>query len=138
LESVKPSPTLIPEDPFAAAKAVELACHIKLNVELVARRCLPEALFNTPVSDETKASTEKDLNRGMQAVGQLMVCDPYAAGDTFSIADLYTYYSFGLASTIGQTMFNKDILADYPKISDLIKHLAERPSIKRVTEEASA
>ena len=67
-----------------------------------------------------------------------MVCDPYAAGDTFSIADLYTYYSFGLASTIGQKVFNKDILTDYPQISDLIKHLAERPSIKRVTEEASA
>ena len=49
LESVKPSPTLIPADPYAAAKAVELACHIKLNVELVARRCLPEALFYTPV-----------------------------------------------------------------------------------------
>ena len=138
LERLQPSPSMVPADPFAAAKAVELACHIKLNVELVARRCLPEALFNTPVSDETKASTEKDLDRGMQAVGQLMVCSPYAAGDTFSIADLYTYYSFGLASTIGQKMFNKDILADYPQIAGLIEHLAERPSIKRVTIEASS
>ena len=47
-------PGLLPEDPFEAAKAMELVCHMKLDVELVARRCLPELLFNKPVSDETK------------------------------------------------------------------------------------
>ena len=40
LERIQPEPALLPEDPFEAAKALELAYHIKLDVELVARRCI--------------------------------------------------------------------------------------------------
>ena len=65
----------VTSDPFAAAKAMELACHLKLDVELVARRCLPEALFNQPVSDETKSEVKRDLAKGIKAVERLMICD---------------------------------------------------------------
>ena len=88
---------MLPADPFAAGKVMELVCHIKLDTELVARRCIAEAFFGG-IREETKTSTEQDLARGMQAVDQLMVCDPYAAGDSFTLADLYTYYSFGFIS----------------------------------------
>ena len=67
LDRKQPEPALLPADPFEAGKAVELLCHIKLDVELVARRCLPEAFFGQTVSDETKAATQKDVVRGMQA-----------------------------------------------------------------------
>ena len=68
----------------------------------------------------------------------MTVCKPYAAGDTFGIADLYTYYSMGLASAISQKMFEADLLADYPQISELMTMLASHPSIAQVTEEAAA
>ena len=71
----------------------------------------------------------------MQAVDQLMVCAPYAAGDTFTLADLYTFYSFGFISGTAQKMFDKDILADYPKIQELMNKLAERPAMQRVAAE---
>ena len=71
----------------------------------------------------------------MQAVGQLMVCGPYAAGDTFTLADLYTYYSFGFISGTAAKMFNQDILADYPKVKALMEMLAERPAMQQVAAE---
>ena len=135
LDRKQPEPALLPADPFEAAKAVELLCHIKLDVELVARRCLPEAFFGQTVSDETKAATEKDVVRGMQAVGRLMVCDPYAAGSQITLADFYTFYSFGLANGITQKLFGLDILEGYPQIQDLMGRLAEHPSIARVETE---
>ena len=135
LDRKQPEPALLPTDPFEAAKAVELLCHIKLDVELVARRCLPEAFFGQTVSDETKAATEKDVVRGMQAVGRLMVCDPYAAGSQITLADFYTFYSFGLANGITQKLFGLDILEGYPQIQDLMGRLAEHPSIARVEAE---
>lgn len=135
LDRKQPEPALLPADPFEAAKAVELLCHIKLDVELVARRCLPEAFFGQTVSDETKAATEKDVVRGMQAVGRLMVCDPYAAGSQITLADFYTFYSFGLANGITQKLFGLDILEGYPQIQDLMGRLAEHPSIARVEAE---
>jgi len=135
LEKLNPENPMFPADPFQAGKVMELICHIKLDTELVARRCIAEAFFGGKVSDETKESTDKDLQRGMQAVDQLMVCAPYAAGDTFTLADLYTFYSFGFISGTAQKMFDNDILADYPKIQELMSKLAERPAMQRVAAE---
>ena len=135
LEKLSPENPMFPADPFQAGKVMELICHIKLDTELVARRCIAEAFFGGKVSDETKESTDKDLHRGMRAVDQLMVCAPYAAGDTFTLADLYTFYSFGFISGTAQKMFDKDILADYPKIQELMSKLAERPAMQRVAAE---
>jgi len=135
LEKLNPENPMFPADPFQAGKVMELICHIKLDTELVARRCIAEAFFGGKVSDETKESTDKDLQRGMQAVDQLMVCAPYAAGDTLTLADLYTFYSFGFISGTAQKMFDKDILADYPKIQELMSKLAERPAMQRVAAE---
>ena len=67
---------------------IELCCHLKLDVELVARRVLPAAFFGATASDEVLATTEADLDKGMKAVARLFQGSPYAAGDSFTIADL--------------------------------------------------
>lgn len=137
VERLKPTPALLPSDPFAAGKVMELVSHVKLDIELVARRCLPELLFGKPVSEETKDQVRADLAKGMKAVSRLCVCKPYAAGSEFTIADLYTYYTFGLAGTLANKVAGVDLLADQPQISELMGRLAKRPSIARVTSEAA-
>ncbi len=135
LDRIQPTPALLPQDDFAAAKVVELLLHIKLDVELVARRCLPEAFFNQPVSDETKESTKADLAKGMAAVDRIFVGAPYAAGSELTLADFYTFYSFGLASGISQAIFKEDLLANHPKIQGVMAKMAEHPSVARVEAE---
>ena len=137
-ESVQPEPALLPSDPLAAAKVMELVCHLKLDVELVARRCLGELLFKQPVSEEVKDYTRTDLAKGMKAVDRLFVGNPYAAGDTFTLADLYTFYTFGLASMVASQTLGMDILADQPKIADVIARVAERPSVAKVEADKAA
>jgi glutathione S-transferase len=132
LERLAPEPALLPQDPFSVGKVVELICHMKLDVELVARRCLPEAMFNQPVSEETKKSTQQDLLKGMKAVDRLFVGEPYAAGDSLTLADFYTFYTFGLSSLIAQKMFDMDLLGDHPRIAGVMSRMAEHPSIARV------
>ncbi len=114
---------------------MELVYHIKLDVELVARRCLPEALFGQTVSEETKTSTQADLQRGLAAVNRIIVCDPYAAGSTLTLADYYLYFCYGLADVITQKMFNESIIAQNPDIAALMQKLAAHPSIARVEAE---
>lgn len=135
LDRLQPEPALLPNDPFAAGKVIELICHMKLDVELVARRCLPEAFFGQTVSDETKSATEKDLAKGMAALDRLYVGAPYAAGAELSLADFYTYFSFGLASGIAQKMFDIDLLENHPKIQGVMARMAEHPSVQRVEAE---
>jgi glutathione S-transferase len=132
LERLQPDPALLPSDPFSAGKVMELVCHIKLDVELVARRCLPEAFFGQTVSEETKTTTAQDLTRGMQAVDRLLVCAPFAAGDELTLADFYAFYCFGLANAISQKMFDMNLMDGRPALSALIARLAEHPSIAAV------
>jgi glutathione S-transferase len=137
LERLHPEPALLPSDPFAAGKVMELVSHVKLDIELVARRCLPELLFGKPVSDETKKQVKAELAKAMKAVSRLYVCDPYAAGADFTLADLYTYYTFGLAGMLAKKVVGVDLLADAPQIAELMERLAKRPSIAQVTAEAA-
>lgn len=138
LDRLQPEPALLPADPFAAGKVVELVCHIKLDVELVARRCLPEAFFGGQVSDETKESTKNDLAKGMAALDRIFVGAPYAAGSELTLADFYTFFSFGLAGGIVQKIFGDDLLADHPKIQGVMAHMAEHPSVARVGAEQAS
>ena len=138
VETLKPEPNLLPSDPFAAGKVIELVQHIKLDIELVARRCLPELLFGKPVSEETKQQVKTDLEKGIKAVARLCVCKPYAAGAEFTLADLYAYYCFGLAGTLAAQMVGIDLLNEQPQIAELLERLAKRPSIVRVAAESAA
>lgn len=135
LDRLEPQPALLPPDPFEAGKVIELICHIKLDVELVARRCLPETLFNQPVSEEIKQSTQDDLAKGMKAVSRIFVGQPFAAGTTLTLADFYTFYCFDLATTITHKMFGEDLLASHPDIRNVIEHMAQHPSVARVESE---
>lgn len=132
LDALQPEKPLLPTNPYARGKALELIRHVELDVELVARRCLPAAFFGATASEETRTSTQKDLKRGIRAVSRLYVCDPYATGSEFNLADLYTFYSFGLAGAIVQTIFDQDLLAELPQVKALIGRLAEEDAIKEV------
>lgn len=132
LETVKPEPALLPADPFARAKTIELIRHLELDVELVARRCLPAAFFGADVSDEIKEATRTDLARGMAAVDRLISCDPYICGAEFTAADLYAFYTFGLSSAIVAKIFDADLLEGHERLAGLLERLAEHPSIHKV------
>ena len=126
--------SLFPEDALAAAKVTELILHIKLDVELVARRCLPAAFFGQTVSDETKAETRADLEKGMTAVARLFQ-QPTVGGANPNLADFYTFYSFGLASNVAKTIWDIDLLEGYPQIVEVMASMAKHPSVARVEAE---
>ncbi|MDA7775180.1 glutathione S-transferase family protein [Pseudomonadales bacterium] len=138
LERLQPQPALLPDDAMHAAKVMELVCHLKLDVELVARRLLPEVLFKQPVSEETKVAVKADLAKGMKAVERLFVGAPYAAGDQLTLADFYTFYCFGLSSGMVKAIYDEALLDGYPAIQNVLALMAEHPSVKRVETEKSA
>lgn len=138
LEILQAQPALLPADAMQAAKVMELVCHLKLDVELVARRLLPEVLFKQPVSEETKTAVKADLAKGMKAVDRLLVGAPYAAGDQVTLADFYTFYCFGLATGMVKAVFGEDLLDGYPNIQKVIDLMAEHPSVQRVETEKAA
>lgn len=137
LERLQPEPALLPSDPFEVGKVMELVCHLKLDVELVARRCLPEMLFNKPVSDETKKEVRRDLAKGIKAVERLAVCSPYIAGDALTIADFYAFYCLDPASGMAK-IAGVDLMDDQDKLAALVEKMSSHPSIARVQAEVNS
>ena len=132
LDQTQPEPALLPSEPFARAKAIELVRELELYVELVARRALPAAFFGQEISEETQAEVERDLTRGIAAVKRRLVCDPYVAGAEFTLADIYALYTFGLANMITTQVLERDLLAEVPEVAALLPTLQERPSAQRI------
>ena len=132
LDALQPERPLLPTEPYARGKALELLRHVELDIELTARRCLPAAFFGAEASEELKATTKKDLARGVRAISRLYVCEPYATGSEFNLADLYTYFSFGLAGAIVQKIYGEDLLAELPQVRALMERLADEPSVREV------
>lgn len=136
LERLQPEPALLPSDPFEAGKVMELVCHLKLDVELVARRCLPEILFKKPVSEETKKEVRRDLAKGIKAVDRLAVCGPYIAGDTLTIADFYAFYCLGPASGMAKVA-DVDLMDGQDRLAAVVEKMSSHPSIARVQSEVN-
>ncbi len=139
IEAAYPNPPLLPADPFAAAKVRELCIYIDLHLELVARDLYYQAFFGGAVSEGTQARVRKQLDKSIPAVKRLLKFGPYAAGDTFTLADCAAYASLPVVGMATKAIYGEDLLLaggiDYKAY---IKFIGERPSAQRVAADRKA
>jgi glutathione S-transferase len=139
IEAAYPNPPLLPADPFAAAKVRELCIYIDLHLELVARELYYQAFFGGTVSEGTQARVRKQLDKSIPAAKRLLKFAPYAAGDTFTLADCAAYVSLPLVGMATKAIYGEDLLLaggiDY---KNYIKFIGERPSAQRVAADRKA
>ena len=139
LEAAYPNPPLLPAAPFAAAKVRELCIYIDLHLELVARDLYYQAFFGGTVSDSNQARIRKQLEKNIAAAKRLFKFSPYAAGDTFTLADCAAFASLPLVGMATKAIYGEDLLlaggVDYKAY---IKFIGERPSAQRVIADRKA
>ena len=139
LEAVQPNPSLLPADPFAAAKVHELITFIDLHLELVARELYPKAFFGGEVSEATVARARKLLVKNIAGFKRLAKFAPYVAGDSFTQADCAAWVSLPLVSMATKIIYGEDLLAsggiDWKQYSKLI---GERPAAQQVAADRKA
>lgn len=134
LEAAHPQPSLLPSDPFEAAKVRELITFIDLHLELVVRELYPEAFFGGKVSDEVKTSVRKRLGRHIPAFASLARFSPYVAGEHFTMADAAAWVSLPLVSLATKAIYGEDLLAAHGIDGRAYARvIAERPSAQRIT-----
>lgn len=131
LEAKYPSPSLLPPDPFQAAKVRELVRYIELHLELVARNLYPEAFFGGKVSDSAKEKVAKQLEKNVAAFAQLVRFSPYVGGDSFSLADCAAVVHLPLVSGATKIIFGRDFLADLP-LREYLKMVGSRTAVAQV------
>jgi len=120
LEALKPTPALLPAEPYARAKVIELARVLELYIELQARRHYGELFFggerNQGAFDEVKLVVEN----GMNALKQLGSFSPYMAGENFSYADIVSAYTFCYAVPVMQAVYDWDLMSELPGLQGAI------------------
>ena len=140
LEATYPDKPLLPRDPFAAAKVRELATFIDWHLEIGARQLYPSAFFGAPpLSDSNAARIRKELEQKIAAVQRLLKFAPFAAGDSFTIADCSAFTDLPLVGLATRTIYGEDLLLahglDYKPYLAMI---GERPSARKVQEDRKA
>ena len=133
LEARFPEPALLPADPLAAAKVRELCAFMELYLELVARELYTQAFFGGTVSDNTKERVRKQLARNIPAFQRLARFAPYAAGDSFTLADAAAFSTLPTVAQATKLVLGEDLIAaagiDWKAH---LKRMAERPSVQRI------
>ena len=133
LEACHPSPPLVPADPLAAAKVRELCTFMELYVELVARELYMQAFFGGTASDSTKERVKKQLQKNIPALQRLARFAPYAAGDSFTVADAAAYSTLPTVAMATQAVLGEDMIAaagiDW---KGYLRLLGQRASVQRI------
>ncbi len=137
LEESRPSPALLPKDPFERAKVRELAQALELYIELVARRGYA-VLFGREVPTEVKEGLKRDLTKSVAAISRLARFSPWIAGDAFSYADLVGYWSLVLANISAQQNAGIDLLEAIPGARAWYERVGARDAVKKVLDEQAA
>ncbi len=133
LEALQPTPPLVPADPLAAAKVRELCAFLELYIELVGRDLYAQAYFGGTVDEATQARVKKQLLRNLEALKRLARFAPYAAGDSFTVADCAAYATLPTVAQATKAIYGEDLVAaagiDWKAHLELI---GTRPSVQRV------
>ncbi len=133
LETRFPTPSMLPADPLAAAKVRELSTFMELYIELVGRDLYMEAFFGGQVSDGTKARVKATLEKNLAAFKRLAHFSPYAAGDSFTMADASAFATLPTVANATRAIYGEDLISaagiDW---KPYVKMLGERPSLQRV------
>ncbi|MDH4059844.1 MAG: glutathione S-transferase [Aquincola sp.] len=111
IEQRYPMPSLLPSDPWDAAKARELAQFIELHLELVARELYVEAFFGGTLSDSHKARVRKLLDRNIPAFKRMARFAPHAAGEAFTLADCAAYVHLPVVALATKAIYGEDLLS---------------------------
>ncbi len=140
LEAAYPNPPLLPADAYARAKVSELCTFIDWHLEIAARQLYGAAFFGgAPLSDETKATIRKQLEKNIQGFKRLAKFSPYVAGDNFTQADCAAYVSLPLVGMATKVVYGEDLLlAAGVNYKDYMKTVGERPSAQKVAADRKA
>ena len=138
LEESQGGRPLLPADPFARAQVRTLIKEIELYIELPARLCFAEAFFGGVVPEAIKDKAKIELRAGFATLKRHAKFAPYVAGDSFTLADIYFFYSVGIAAKVAMKLFQFDPLEDLPEARALLKQLSENPHAQKIAAESEA
>lgn len=114
LEEVYRDRPLYPDDPVARGRVRQIMKVAELYLELPSRKLIAWAFSGKPAPAAVLADARHVTTRGIGAMNRLCRFDPYIAGDTLTLADIYVYYVNAVVMGVGSPQMEWDIVAEMP------------------------
>jgi Glutathione S-transferase len=132
LDHIYPEIPLYPRDPYQRAMVRRL-CHMsEIYLDIPSRPALLGILTGNPVSDGVKNVARQQLERGARGLARVASPGPWLAGSEFSMADIYVYYTLGLAELVSSSQLNMNLLDFLPGFAEWKSLVASREFIAEV------
>jgi glutathione S-transferase len=140
IEASWPTPPLLPDEPFAAAKVRELTTFLDWHLEMTARQLYRPAFFGAaPLSEADATRIRGQLVDNIAAFKRLARFSPYVAGDSFSQADCAAFNHLPLVALASKAVFGEDLLqAGGIDHRSYVRFIAQRPSAQKVVADRKA
>ncbi|MDM3871105.1 glutathione S-transferase [Porticoccus sp. W117] len=132
IEDLHPEPPLYPLDPYQSGVVRQLIQLMELYVELPARKLLSHVVFGGELSDHHRKEALDGLELGLPAVQRVARFAPYIAGDQFTSADIFAYYTGMLAGFLTEKVYGENLMLQLEGYSEWRELIAERPLVQRV------
>ena len=111
---------------------------MELYIELPARRHFGHALFGAPINQAALEEVKPAVEKGLAALKQLAGSGPWLGGASFSLLDIYAYYTFGYAGMVLNKVYQWDILAEVPDVAAILDKVKARDAFKLFSPELQA
>ena len=138
IERAHPTPRLLPDSPFDAAKVQELAQFIELYFELAARRMIPNLLSGTEPNPNVLQEFETNIGKATVALTKLSNFESFAYGDQFTLADIAAILNLPVVRSVGKRFLGEDPLSKVPGLDVYCERMEQRPHVKTVRADAAA
>ncbi len=112
LEEVYPEYPLYPEGPVERARVRQIMKIAELYLELPSRKLIAYAFSGKPAPAAALADARHVTTRGIGAMNRLCQFSPYIAGETLTMADIYTYYVNAVVMSVGARQMEWDIVGE--------------------------
>ena len=120
LEALQPSPALLPSNPYARGKVLEMMRIMELYIELQVRRHYNEVFFGGERSQAAFDEAKPVMENGLKALKQVGRFSPYLAGSDFTFADIFAVYTFCYAVPTAQAIYGWDIMSEVPGLQGAV------------------
>jgi glutathione S-transferase len=139
LEAAYPEPPLLPKDAFEAAKVRELCTFLDVHLELVVRQLYGQAFFGVTLTEKYIERVREQLDKNIPALKTLLKLSPYAAGETFTLADCCAYNHLPLVAMATKIVCGEDLLLKHGiDWKPYVRFIDQRPAAQKVAADRKA
>ena len=138
IERAHPTPPLLRDSPFGAAKVQELAQFIELYFELAARRMIPNLLGGTDPDPAVLQEFATNISKATVALAKLSSFESFAYGDQFTVADIAAILNLPVVRSVGKKFLGEDPLSAVPGLDGYCERMEQRPHVKTIRADSAA